>query len=284
MSEFHLEKYDQKTTIQILGGIILRHKKNDQNILRHPSNGDHYNPLNTACFPCVPYFGRLYDGLTFNQNTWKNLLPTHPEASPLPIHGHGWTSEWQITDQSDSSATLTHNHDGLRPGSFPFTYTAVQTISLTPAGLKISLSIINSGTEPMPAGIGLHPYFERTIDTTLTFKASSFWFPPIEGTPGILGPIPTALGSGNEAALPTETLDHSFAGFGGHVEIAQANQKTIVRSSAPILHIYAPGGDNYFCVEPVSHLPGMLTNTKLKYGGTKLMPKGRLSVAMEILA
>jgi aldose 1-epimerase len=179
-----------------------------------------------------------------------------------------------------------HDEDLLRcrlparvwPSGFPFRYEARQEFRLGAEGLSVVLSIRNTGATAMPAGLGLHPYFQRRRGTHIEFVATGFWTPPQRdgGAPGLLAGLPGELGTGSPAALPDNTLDHSFTGFAGGVTITGEGPPIVLRSDAPILHVFAPAGADYFCLEPVSHLPGEFPRA------ARLRPGDSLSLSMSI--
>lgn len=265
------------------GGALLSLRDSKGQILRAARLDDAAaDPRNAASFPCVPWFGRLYDGLVFAGRRHQ-LRPTLPQCAPdHPLHGDGWVSPWDVVTYTDDRLACRLARDGGVPGEFPFAYAATQEFRLTRDGLTINLTLENAGAAAMPAGLGLHPYFFRADDTRIAFCASKRWTPPATG-PGRLSPIAGRLGAGAPAALPDETLDHSFAGFGGEAIISGAGGAVIrLKSDAPALHVFAPAGEAYFCLEPVTHLPGELTCGASGFGGRTLAPGETFGLSMRI--
>lgn len=237
------------------------------------------DPRNGACFPCVPYFGRLAGGLDFGGGRWP-LDPTLPACDPAhALHGEGWVCAWQASAQTPSSVIMGFEHLPS-PGRFPFPYRAEQSLALDDQGLKITLSIENAGAAAMPAGLGLHPYFPRTGDERLAFSAGRYWTPP----DGPLSPLPDALGAGSSALLPKISRDHTYADFGGAVTIEGGGARAALKSDAPALHLYAPAARGYYCLEPVTHLPGAFTQGAKEPAARSLAPGERLSLTMFIVA
>lgn len=262
-----------------LGATLLYLRREGADLLRPASSraAAAEDPRNGACFPCVPYFGRLAGGLEVAGKNWP-LAPTLPACDPAnALHGEGWVTEWRVCAQTPSSLTARYAH-APSPGRFPFPYVAEQALALDDRGLTITLSVENAGEAPMPAGLGLHPYFVRTRDTRLAFSAGGYWTP----LDGPLSSLPDALGGGGEAPLPAGLRDHSYAGFGGRVEIGSGGARTLLTSDAPALHLYAPAGRNYFCLEPVTHLPGAFAQGANRPAARSLAPGERLSLTMFI--
>lgn len=259
-----------------LGGALLYLRRRGADMLRPaPSlEAARQDPRNAACFPCVPYFGRLARGLDFAGRHF-DLAPTLPACDPdNAIHGEGWVSPWRIVEQTPASLTARFDYAPQR-GRFPFPYRAEQKLTLDASGFAATLSIENAGPSPMPAGLGLHPYFRRTSQTRLAFSAGNFWTPP----DGPLAPPPDALGS-EAAPLPAATRDDTYAGFGGRVAIEDGRRRVVLASDAPALHLFAPACENFFCLEPVTHLPGAFVQGVSGPGARSLSPGERLSLDM----
>lgn len=267
------------------GGRLLSLSKDGRALLRAQTHaltadGAAADPREAACFPCAPYFGRLAGGLLFGRRRWP-LKPTLPACdADHALHGEAWVRRWALRDQSMDRADMRYRHRGDEPGAYPFAYEAAQIVRVAEEGLRIDLTLTNLGDGPMPAGLGLHPYLHRTPDTRVSFSASGMWTPPTGGSDGALGPLAGALGSGAlgsgaAARLPAETLDHSFAGFSGEALIETGDLQIALRSDAPILHVYAPTGADFFCLEPVTHLPG-------DFGRDVIEAGQRLTLAMTI--
>lgn len=260
-----------------LGGAVLSCSDRDGEFLRGDEGAS--DPLDAACFPCVPWFGRLYGPLAAPGD--RRIDPTHRRADGArAIHGHGWRDAWDVVEAAADRLICRHAHDGATPGTFPFAYVAEQEISVGPDGLTMSLLVRNEGEAPMPAGLALHPFFIRRAETRVAFEASARWTMPDPGE-GKLDKLTGALGSGAAAPLPATTLDHSFVGFGGVCRIEGAST-IILRTNAPILHLYAPAGEDYFCLEPTTHLPGRFGDPAPPGGSARLAPGERLSVALAL--
>lgn len=228
------------------------------------------DPRASACFPCVPWFGRL--GPTFEAFGRKAMLcATLSDSSPLALHGDGWIARWEVLARTDDRL-LCQCSVSRSPSGYPFAYSAEQDFRVIDGGFRVSLTLRNEDAVSMSAGLGLHPYFRRTPSSQVAFLATKTWAPPMDGGRGRLSELSSALGAGAPAFLPDRTLDHSFTNFGGEALIVDARGIVRLASDAPFLHIYAPAGENYFCLEPISHLPGLLLANEAEGGGRPLAP------------
>lgn len=235
------------------------------------------DPRNAACFPCVPYFGRLA-GVTRGE-TFHRLAPTLAACDPDDaLHGEGWIGPWTVTARSVSSLTMRFER-APAPGRYPFPYAAEQTLSLSDDGLAVSLSIDNAGDTPMPAGLGLHPYFQRHPATTLSFSASGRWTPPA----GPFETPPDALAGHAPMSLPV-ACDHTYTEPKGPVRIGGSGVPLLLKTDAPALHVYAPAGADFFCLEPVTHLPGAFADQATVLRAESLLPRERLRLSLSLSA
>jgi aldose 1-epimerase len=276
------QKYQLELAPQF-GGAILSLKFDGLNIFREAQLGEvERSPEASACFPCVPYFGRLYDGMLLDGSRVQ-LSPTVP-SSRLPLHGEGWISPWRCVLQSSTRATIRLDHDGLQAGRYPFSFRSEQSFSLNEQGLEIVLSVSNRDNRPMPCGLGLHPFFSRTADSTVKFNAKQEWCLPNGTTGGRLRKLQSDLGAGAPSELPSSDADLSFTGFKGDALIETRDLDIHLSSDAPLLHLYAPQSKDFFCLETITHAPGLLMEEHCSLSGKMLEPGEMTSVKMCISA
>lgn len=235
-----------------VGGSIsqLRHKGIP--LLRTSPEGPH-SVLDAASFPLVPIINRIPNGQFSFENKTIKLQPNLP-GSPDFLHGQGWKSAWEVKDQTThNSMTLQFHHS---PGEWPWCYIAEQHFVIIPGGIKCSLSVTNTDTKNMPAGLGFHPYFLRTSATRVQTTYEGYW-----AANEALHPQHKVSGSYLKdwiagASVTGEKLtDHTHYGFGGIAQITEPNRPTITikaDASCNNLHIYTPTDGPSFCLEPVT--------------------------------
>lgn len=212
-----------------------------------------FAPNAGACFPLVPYSNRIRDG-RFRFAGREHRLQPNFGALPHCIHGHGWQRPWQVTAQDARSITLAYSHDG---SDWPQPYRAEQRIALADGALILDLSVTNEGRGPMPAGLGLHPYFPRTPDCRLTAPVARMWATDAEVMPTAL--VAPAPGADPSAGLrpAAAALDNVFTGFAGRAVIDWPERGAALTLEADpafaFLVVYTPPGADFFCAEPVTH-------------------------------
>lgn len=228
------------------GGSIAALRWRGHDLLRggDPAAG----PLAMASFPLIPFSNRIAGG-RFSADGCDVVLPANIMANGRgqTIHGFGWQAVWEVADHGPAHVRLVWHHPA---GDWPWPFTAQQHFALTPNGLTLTLSLTNEGTTPMPAGLGIHPYFPRE-GARLDLAVDGRW-------------------DVDEARLPTgwtaltaqpdwfggDVIDHGFTGRSGPIRIDLPTHRLEISPDAALAHtiVYVPPGADYFCVEPVTHM------------------------------
>ena len=242
------------------GGSILRLDWRGQPLLR-PVCGD--SILDVASFPLVPFSNRIAFGRFRHGARAVALRPNFPGMDhPHALHGFGWLAQWRIERSDDRCAVLTHDYPG---GEWPWRYRAEQIVALTEQGLDIALSVTNLAEEAMPAGLGFHPYFPCDAETTYLGLHRGEWTTGDDGLPLRLAMRDHPHDWWEGAAIGTRNVDTVYAGRHGKLVLTwpgQGRRVTITPSAnLPCTVVYAPAGEGFFCVEPVSHPTDAINRT-----------------------
>jgi aldose 1-epimerase len=212
-------------------------------------------PLAMGSFPLVPFSGRIREG-RFAHGGTEVRLPRNFAPSRHAIHGQGWQQPWQLLEATPTRAMLEYRHDG---GVWPFPYRARQIIALEESGLVMRMELTSTGDRPMPAGIGHHPYFPRTPAARVVAAVEKMWMADAEVMPTALVVPPPDRRLDAGVVLDRVALDNVFTGWTGRAEIAwpERGAGLTVAAQPPLrfLVVYSPPGQDFFCVEPISHVP-----------------------------
>ena len=245
-------------------------------LLRRAPEGS-ADPLDMASFPLVPYANRIADG-RFHFGGQDYHLPRNFGDHPHSIHGHGWQSGWAVTDQSPDSALLTLVHSA--DARWPWAFTAQQQVTLAPDAIIMTLAITNQAEGDAPAGLGFHSYFRADAATRLQFAAQSLWLSTPDMLPERTVPADT-LGDWSRLALVQgdSLVDNVYGGWDGLaiVERGDGLRLMLTASGADWLHVYRPPSADFFCLEPVSHMPDALNRAD---GMAILSPGATRSLSM----
>jgi aldose 1-epimerase len=213
------------------------------------------SPFDLACNLLVPWSNRISRGGFTFRGRFHPLEPNLP-GEPSPIHGNGFSSPWQVIERAAASSKLQLSSEG--PG--PFRYEAVVIYALDGGALTVDLSVTSLAAEPLPYGLGLHPWLPRTPATKLVAPAHEVWLEDERH-------LPTnriSLASRPEwnfatpHRLPPGWINNGFTGWSGSAEIVwpERGLALYIDASPPISKyvLYSPGATaDYFCFEPVSH-------------------------------
>jgi len=223
----------------------------------------------TSCYPLVPFSGRIANGhLAFDGE--EITLPPNWPGQRHPMHGDGWAQPWTVVRSDERSAEIEYLHDAC--SGWPFRYRARQSYRLDDDTFTIGIGIENLETRTLPAGLGLHPYFVRDADAELLCPVRLMWRTDAEVLPVERVAVPPQVSFATSRKVDDVRLDNAFEGWDGKATITWPRTGLHLELSAtePLRNvvIYVPPERPYFCVEPVSHVPGALGATHLAAGAT----------------
>jgi aldose 1-epimerase len=208
-----------------------------------------------AGFPLMPYSGPLFGpGFTFAGIT--HTLARNVREEPSATHGESWLRPFAIRDRGKAALALAMAHEPT-PGTFPFRFRGEVRFSLSDAGLAILLRVTSRDHRPMPAGLGIHPYFPKYPGTRLRFASVGVW-PPDAPEAVELGcqPLTEGLDFADGPDVSEMVIDRLFEGWDGRAEVIAADGfRTVIEADGALdkLQIYSAWDYPYVCVEPVSN-------------------------------
>ncbi|MEJ0061808.1 MAG: aldose 1-epimerase [Alphaproteobacteria bacterium] len=229
-----------------------------------------------ASWPLVPFSNRILHGkFRFGGKDYR--VPVTWLGYPHASHGHGWERPWRVERHDETRCDLSFAFDDEI--AWPFPYKAEQNFSLSENALDLRLSLVNSGDKPMPAGLGHHPYFPKPPGTTLQAKIGGLWEVDKDVIPTRRIPVPPRYDFSSPKALDDAELDHCFDGYEGLMEIVWPGRPVTLRvsSSENLRHwvVYTPAGKDFFCAEPVSHMPDAVNRMDAMETGLQILQPGQ---------
>ncbi len=215
------------------------------------AEGSAPNIVDLANFPLVPFSNRIRGGRFFFRGREVGMAPNLP-GDPSPLHGQGWLGAWEVVASTDSTAELLFRHE---PQEWPWAYEARQLFELSDDALDLSLTCRNLSDEPMPCGLGQHPYFHCTPETRLDTEVEGAWtidenVLPVERVPA------TGRFDLRDRLVCGQDLDHGFDGWSGRALIRTPGAPFRIELTSPdatCFQVYSPPEGGFFVAEPVSH-------------------------------
>ena len=256
------------------GGSIARFAVDDVDILRRMAASDFASGKgnNAAAYPLVPFSNRIANGHLVVEDEQIALAPNWPGVRH-PMHGDGWAHAWRVEKADVGSAEILYLHERAgEQGGWPFRYRARQSYRLYEDRLTIRVALENLEDRPVPAGIGLHPFFVREFDTELACRAKAVWTADADVLPIERVVLPPQWDFSTSRKVDGVVVDNCFDGWDGRATITWPKRRLrlALEASQPFRHlvIYVPPGRDFFCVEPVSHANGLVGLSPLGPGAT----------------
>jgi aldose 1-epimerase len=215
-----------------------------------------------ACFPCLPYANRIGNRRFHWRGTEYRLMPNFGDH-PHTLHGLGWQRPWSIAETTPGSVALSLDHHP--DGAWPFAFQASVVYHLSDPALTVTLAFTSRHDAPAPAGIGLHPYFPKANDPSICFHAAGAWENGGDSLPSCHGAIAPAWRHDDPRPVADSRLDNCFTGWDGIARIAAGPASLRIEASEAFrqLQVFTPSWADFFCVEPVSHVPDAINRPDL---------------------
>ena len=241
------------------------------------------NVLEAGNFPLVPFVNRIRGG-RFDFRGRSVALAPNMAGDPSPLHGQGWLAPWRVLSAGDRDAELGFVHGA---GEWPWDYEARQAFALDERGLTLTLSCRNVSAEPMPCGLGQHPYFPCGERTVLDTAVTDAWeiddkVLPTEKVPA------TGRFDLRQRKVCGQGLDHGFGGWGGRALLSDPDWPFTLAMSSPdadFFQLYSPAAGGLFVAEPVTHANAALNAPEAEWpelGMRVLAPGEAMSLAMRV--
>jgi aldose 1-epimerase len=232
-----------------VGARLHRLRVFGHDVLRTPTDpGVHArDPFFWGAFVMAPWCNRIAAGSVRVGSRRISLRPNFPDGSA--IHGEVYAVRWER--RSDGSI---HALGG--GNAWPWPYDVGFRMQVRSRVLRVDLSLTNLSDDPMPAGLGLHPWFRRPVAVAIR---GNMVLP--SNTSGRSRPEPVRgrfdLRSSGEMS---SDLDATWTDLAEPpVELRWANvgiRATMrTRPRAPFVVAASPGQLDAIAVEPETHAP-----------------------------
>ena len=208
-------------------------------------------------------------------------------GDPSPLHGQGWLNPWKVESSDSKSALLTYHHE---QSEWPWAYESTQLFRLDEAGFSVLLTCLNKSSEPMPCGLGLHPYFDCGPRTLIDTRVDCAWTVdenvlPIEKVPA------KDRYDLQHRLVCGQDLDNGFGGWGGEARMSDPDWPYDLSLTSPdekFFQLYSPLEGGIFVAEPVTHANAALNRPENEWPelGMRVLEPGEttsLEMRLEVI-
>ena len=249
-----------------IGGSIASLWHADLAVLRGTEPARLTSARRAGSFPLVPYSNRL----AYRRFRWKGRdygTAANFDDSAHSLHGVGWQRAWQVLSSSAVDVVLRLRH--TPDADWPFAFEARQYFTLTPDSMRVQMVVDNLDELAQPVGLGWHPYFPRRARSRLHVELASRW-----DNDASLLPVRQIAQDGIDSDVRHLDYDNCFDGWRGAARIRDERLSLGLTSSLDRLVVYTPGDQDYFCVEPVSHVSNAIHMADPMAHGLRVLAPG----------
>ena len=203
---------------------------------------DPQGPIFWGSYPMAPWAGRTAHGRFRFKGTEHELPLAMP---PHAIHGVVHDRPWLVTGNDELAIELDER--------WPFRGRVVQRFALDEDGLESTLTLI--AREPMPATVGWHPWFRRSLagggaPVRLSFEPGSMLLRGPDGIP-----------TGERVAPSVGPWDDAFTDLAADPVLEWPGQLRLTISSTCSWWVVYTMPEAALCVEPQSGRPDALNRS-----------------------
>lgn len=202
-----------------------------------------YGPIMWGCYPMAPYAGRIGEGRFSFAGRDVDLPLTMP---PHAIHGTVLDRPWTVEDEGRLAIDLGPD--------WPFAGRVTQRFVVGRGGLKVSMTL--EADEPMPATIGWHPWFRRSLVGTLERPMPASEPARLQFEPGRMYERgPDALPTGRLVAPSAGPWDDCFTAVASPPRLVWPDRFALEVASTCDHWVVYTEPEHAICVEPQTGPP-----------------------------
>ncbi len=246
-----------------LGGGVATwqlNRNNDKLDLWRPWAGstDRYT---LASFPLVPWSNRISAGGFEFDGVFYPMAPNR-DGEPYPIHGDGWLQRWRLNQPQENTVEMWLDSQAFDGN--PYVYSALQRFELFKGGMDQTLTVTHNGIQPLPYGLGQHPFFPRSADTRLTTSVQGVWLSGHDSLPAEhTAELPDGWDPRGGMNVNGSLIDNAYTGWSGQARIDWPDHQLALTIQVPdilargqangLCLLYRSPVISAFCFEPVTH-------------------------------
>lgn len=209
-----------------------------------------------ASFTLLPFSNRIRDARFSFEGREVHLRVNTKDG--LAQHGDVRNRPWQVTRVSDTYLSCTFDSRAFDDLNWPWAFTARVEYLLHGPHLDTSVTLTNVDTTPMPAGMGLHPYFTRrdgSVDPQLRIGAD-LTYTTDERLLTLGGPRPLTPDEDYRAPdrVGERYIDRTYTAWDGVAQLDWGARQLLVTADNVYSHLVVfTAPDASLAIEPVSH-------------------------------
>ena len=216
--------------------------------------------LKASSFVLVPYSNLIEKGHFTFQGQPYQLANGERHASHGDVRGR----TWQVDQVNGTAINCSFDSRTYADANWPWPFSATLEYSLQENTLFSRLTVTNEGRSAMPAGVGWHPYYNRTLtrpgEPVLLHFQAPLVYPDANDNRIPSGPVqpiaPNQDFATERELTPENFIDACFYGYAGNGAITwPASKVKLAYTCSPTcthLIIFNPAKP-YFAVEPVTN-------------------------------
>jgi aldose 1-epimerase len=252
-----------------IGARLYRLRAFGHDLLRTPDDLRPHldDPYFYGSYPMAPWCNRVPAGPAVVAGREIDLPASFPDGTA--IHGQVARRAWDVV--GDGTFRVVAGGDG-----WPWAYEVEQRVAIRDHTLRLSLRLTNRSADPMPGGIGFHPWFRRPVEVAI---AAASVHPSNHATEARPVPVSGALDRRRLTVMP-DGLDATWADLSDPPVVLhwpETGIRATMAVEAPTRFIVAatlPGTDAV-AVEPQTHAPdGLRRLANSEPGGLALLEAG----------
>ncbi|GBF05697.1 aldose 1-epimerase [Deinococcus aerius] len=226
-----------------------------------------------ACFTLLPFSNRIRDARFTFGGREVQLRATTKDG--LTQHGDVRNRPWQVSRPSEQHLRCDFDSRDFADMNWPWAFTARVEYLLHGPHLDLSVTLTNADTSEMPAGMGLHPYFQRRedgVDPRLSFDAALLYdtgerqLPTAEARP-----VRPDEDYRTSREIGKEQFDRVYTAWDGTARLDWGTRALVLTADPVFSHLVvytAPDGS--LALEPVSHATDAFNLAARGVGGTDM--------------
>ncbi len=150
-----------------LGARIHRLRVFGHDLMRTPDDPATHlaDPFYWGGYHMLPWTNRITPGPTRVGSRTVDLAVNFKDGTA--IHGRHYVTPWEVDDLGSYSVSGGGDETG-----WPWPYAGSVEIRVDGSSIHLRHSVTNLGDDPMPAGVGIHPWFRTPVDVRIPARVA----------------------------------------------------------------------------------------------------------------